>query len=283
MAYPAEREVTVDNQRFAEIVKDAFAGVQDNRVHLPAEDVTVPIMDAPICGLAAADDPIFDTFRDPEINGENWRGPKEWMPEAKTVAVFYFSFSEEVRSRHRASPEPIDEAWVSAYGEHGKVLIPFARAMTAALEKEGVRVVNPTWNTDYPSVSTPVDRGGEEDLHWSVAWSTRHVAYAAGLGTFGVHRHIITEKGCCGAMVTLILDCALEPTKRPYTDPYEYCTRCGTCTTRCPVNAISLEHMRNLKKCYGRAMELFKLYKKGNCAKCMVGVPCEDRIPGRAK
>ena len=89
-------------------------------------------------------------------------------------------------------------------------------------------------------------------------------------------------KGCCGAMVTLILDCAMEPTKRPYTDPYEYCTRCGTCTTRCPVDAISLEHLRNLKKCSGRSGELFKIYKKGNCSKCMVGVPCEDRIPVKA-
>ena len=44
-----------------------------------------------------------------------------------------------------------------------------------------------------------------------------------------------------------------------------------------------MEHMRNLKKCSGRAAELFQKYKKGNCGKCMVGVPCEDRIPGRGK
>lgn len=271
----------MDKEQFAAIVKDAFAGV-DNQVLLPQENVTVPIMDAPIYGFAAADDPLFDTFRDPEIIGEKWMSPKEWMPEAKTVAVFYFSFSEEIRSRHRASNEPIDEAWVNGYGNHAKVVVPFARAVTAALEKEGIKVFNPTWDMDHPSVSIPVDNGGEEDLHWSVAWSTRHVAYVAGLGTFGVHRHIITEKGCCGAMVTLLLDCAMEPTKRPYTDPYEYCTRCGTCTTRCPVDAISLEHLRNLKKCSGRSGELFKIYKKGNCGKCMVGVPCEDRIPVKA-
>ena len=272
----------MDKQLFDALVKDAFAGV-DNRTHLPAENVDVPIMDAPIYGFAAADDPIFEAFRDPEVIGEKFMAPKEWMPEAETVAVFYFSFTEEIRSRHRASTEPMDEAWVCGYGDHAKVVVPFAQAMTAALEKEGVKVFNPTWNMDHPSESIPVVSGGEEDLHWSVAWSTRHVAFAAGLGTFGVHRHIITEKGCCGAMVTLLLDCALEPTKRTYTDPYEYCIRCGACTHRCPVNAISMERLRNLKKCSGRSSELFKLYKKGNCAKCMVGVPCEDRIPGRAK
>ncbi len=268
----------MDKQHFDALVKDAFAGVV-NQTHLPEENVDIPIMDAPIYGFAAADDPIFDTFKKPEVIGETFMSPKEWMPEARTVAVFYFSFSEEVRRRHRAATGPLNEAFVTAYGEHAKVVVPFAQAMSAALEKEGVKVFNPTWDMKHPSVSTPWDNGGEEDLHWSVAWSTRHLAFAAGLGTFGVHRHIITEKGCCGAMVTLILDCELEPTKRPYTDPYEYCSRCGTCTTRCPVNAISLEHLRNLKKCNARAMELFKLYKKGNCAKCMVGVPCEDRIP----
>ncbi|MBR4691933.1 MAG: 4Fe-4S binding protein [Oscillospiraceae bacterium] len=274
----------MDNQRFDAIVREVFAGLEEkNHTHLPREDVTIPIVDAPIYGFAAADDPIFETFRDPEINGPNWLGPKERMPEAQTVAVFFFAFSEEVRSRHRVSTELMDEAWVNGYGDHGNVLVPFAQNITAALEAEGVRVMNPTWDMEHPAVSAPVDNKGEEDLHWSAPWSTRHVAFAAGLGTFGVHRHLITEKGCCGAMVTLLLDCALEPTKRPYTDPYEYCTHCGACTRRCPVNAISLERLRNLKKCSEHTAKLFKEFKKGNCGKCMVGVPCEDRIPGRAK
>ena len=274
----------MDNQQLAAAAKEVFAGLAEaNMALLPEEGVTVPVLEEPIIGFAAADDPIFDTFRDPVINGENWLGPKERMPEAKTVVVFYFSFTEEIRSRHRASTEIMDEAWTVGYGHHGKVVVPFAKAMTEALVKEGVKVVNPTWDMEHPAVSAPVDNGGEEDLHWSAPWSTRHVAFAAGLGTFGVHRHIITEKGCCGAMVTLILDCALEPTKRNYTDPYEYCTHCGACTHRCPVNAISLERLRNLKKCSEHTMELFKQFKKGNCGKCMVGVPCEHGIPARAK
>ena len=274
----------MNNRQFAVIAQEVFDGLaESNLVLLPEENVTVPVLEAPIIGFAAADDPIFDTFRDPVINGENWLGPRERMPEAKTVAVFYFSFTEEIRSRHRASREIMDEAWTVGYGHHGKVVVPFAKAMTAALEEAGIKVVNPTWDMEHPAVSAPWDNGGEEDLHWSAPWSTRHVAFAAGLGTFGVHRHIITEKGCCGAMVTLILDCALEPTKRAYTDPYEYCTHCGACTHRCPVNAISLAHLRNLKKCSEHTAELFRQFKKGNCGKCMVGVPCEHGIPGRAK
>ena len=101
----------MNNQQFAAIAQEIFDGLaESNLVLLPEENVTVPVLEAPIIGFAAADDPIFDTFRDPVINGENWLGPRERMPEAKTVAVFYFSFTEEIRSRHRASREIMDDS-----------------------------------------------------------------------------------------------------------------------------------------------------------------------------
>ena len=77
----------MDKEQFAAIVKDAFAGV-DNQVLLPQENVTVPIMDAPIYGFAAADDPLFDTFRDPEIIGEKWMSPKEWIGDPQPASGF---------------------------------------------------------------------------------------------------------------------------------------------------------------------------------------------------
>ena len=274
----------MDKQLFYSVTKQVFDSLEEiNTVHLPAEDITLPILDAPIIGFAAADDPLFDTFKDPQIIGDNWIGPVERMPEAKTVVVFYFSFTEEIRKRHRACKEAQNEAWNEGYGGHGKVVGAFARLMTAALNEAGVTVVNPTWDMEHPTTMIPFFNGDEDDAHYNVPWSTRHVAYAAGLGTFGVHRHIITERGCCGAMVTLILDCALEPTKRNYNDPYEYCSHCGACTKRCPVDGITLKHLRNLYKCFGRTRELMALYGKGNCGKCMVGVPCEDRIPVKKK
>ena len=56
----------MDKQQFDAIAKEVFAGLaEQNRSHLPAEDVTVPIVDEPIYGFAAADDPIFESFRDP--------------------------------------------------------------------------------------------------------------------------------------------------------------------------------------------------------------------------
>ncbi|MCR5649077.1 MAG: hypothetical protein K6F67_06045 [Oscillospiraceae bacterium] len=270
----------MDKKLFYSLAERTFEGVKDlNVAHMPVEGVDLPILDAPIIGFAAADDPLFDSFKDPQIIGSNFLTPLERMPEAKTVVVFYFSFTEEIRSRHRACTEAQSEAWNEGYGGHGKVVVAFAKGMMAALENEGVGVVNPTWDMEHPTTTTPFFNGDEDDLAFNVPWSTRHVAFVAGLGTFGVHKHIITEKGCCGAMVTLLLDCELEPTPRAYTDPYEYCSHCGACTTRCPLHAITMEHLRNLKKCAGRTRELMAISGKGNCAKCMVGVPCEAGIP----
>ncbi len=270
----------MDKKLFYSLAERTFEGVKDlNVAHLPVEGVDLPILDAPIIGFAAADDPLFDSFKDPKIIGSNFLTPLERMPSAKTVVVFYFSFTEEIRSRHRACTEAQSEAWNEGYGGHGKVVVAFAKGMMAALENEGVGVVNPTWDMEHPTTTTPFFNGDEDDLAFNVPWSTRHVAFVAGLGTFGVHKHIITEKGCCGAMVTLLLDCELEPTPRAYTDPYEYCSHCGACTTRCPLHAITMEHLRNLKKCAGRTRELMAISGKGNCAKCMVGVPCEAGIP----
>ncbi len=48
----------MDKQLFFSVTKQVFDGLTEiNAVHLPAENVTLPILDAPIIGFAAADDP----------------------------------------------------------------------------------------------------------------------------------------------------------------------------------------------------------------------------------
>ena len=53
------------NERFLELVEDSFCALKDNCVSLPREKAAVPVLDAPLTGFAAADDPIFEQFRDP--------------------------------------------------------------------------------------------------------------------------------------------------------------------------------------------------------------------------
>lgn len=120
-------------------------------------------------------------------------------------------------------------------------------------------------------------------------WSERHAAYAAGLGTFGLSKGLITKKGMAGRIGSLITDAYFEPTVREYKDPFEYCTRCGACQNRCPGQAIDItrgmalakdqikcvSHISNsTKKPFG----VNKRVRYG-CGKCQVSLPCSDAIP----
>ena len=270
------------DERFYELVKESFAALDGNSVHLPKENADIPVLEAPLVGVASADDPIFELFRAPEVIGPEWRAPREWMPEARSAAAFFFPFCEEVRSRARQETELTGEAWNSAYGGNFKLVDAFLDILVPRLEAEGVKVFQPNRDSALKRNPVPVCSGGEEDVHYSVSWSNRHVCYAAGLGTFGVHRHLITEKGCCGTLASFLLDAELTPTPRPYTDPYEYCIRCGSCTGRCPAGAITLEHLRNLKTCAAWSGVIRERYGGGFCGKCLVGIPCEDENPSKA-
>ena len=75
-------------------------------------------------------------------------------------------------------------------------------------------------------------------------FSLRHMAFAAGHGTFSLSDGFITEKGIamrCGAVVT---DLALPVSKRTATGPYSNCLayvglNCIACIKRCPAATIS--------------------------------------------
>ena len=267
------------NRALSVLVEKVFSQLDGNSVLLPGEKVAVPVLDAPLVGVASADNPLFDTFRREEVIGSQWRAPKEWMPEAKSVVVFFFPVSEEIRKRHRAAKTPTNEAWNYGYGKSGKLVDDFLSGLTSELESQGVKTFIPTKDPSFRIEAHTVMSGDKEGLHYSTSWSNRHVAFAAGLGTFGVHRHLITRNGCCGVLGSMILDSEMEPTPAGYCDPYENCIHCGACVTRCPAGAITLENLRNLKECGTYAASLRSGNDPGYCGKCLVGTPCESTKP----
>jgi len=268
------------NRALLAIAERVFSQLDNNTVLLPGEQIVVPVLDAPLIGITSADNPLFETFRREEVIGSQWRAPKEWMPEAKSVVVFFFPVSSEIRARHRAAKTPTNEAWNYGYGKHGQVVNAFMEGVTAELGSQGVQYLIPTKDPSFKIEQHPVVSGGKEDVHYSTSWSNRHVGFAAGLGTFGVHRHLITKSGCSGVFASMILDCEMEPTPVDYKDPYDYCLHCGACVSRCPASAITVENLRNLKECRSYAATLRTESDPGNCGKCLVGIPCEFVKPG---
>jgi epoxyqueuosine reductase QueG len=135
----------------------------------------------------------------------------------------------------------------------------------------------------------------DRDDGLSSNWSQRHVAFAAGLGTFGLSDGFITEKGMalrCGSVVT---DAALASTERKHDGPYGNClfyrgVPCMKCAERCPADAITAEG-HDKKRCMmfvlveqkeilaelGRADGYIGDYV--GCGLCQTRVPCEHGIP----
>lgn len=125
-------------------------------------------------------------------------------------------------------------------------------------------------------------------------WSQRHIAYAAGLGTFSLSDGFITPKGIamrCGSVVT---DLGVPPSPRSYPHHLANCLfyvdgSCRRCIERCPGDAIS-EKGHDKHKCFSILFEEQKPWLEGahgagyigdyaGCGLCQTKVPCEGGIP----
>jgi len=243
----------------------------DPRNAMPAHD-NMKIFDAPLIGYATADDDYFETFKRQGVVGGCFMPPESWLPGANTVLSYFLPFAREIRDSNREAGVPSEE-WVSARID-GEAFNNAVRAFLVGLiENMGEKAVAPV-----------------ADLRFCVRnnisnWSERHAAFAAGLGTFGLHRALITRKGTAGRLGSVVTTLRLLPTQRLYTRINEYCPffttgTCGACIKRCPPAAITNQGKDN-KVCGGyidnKIEPLFA--PRYGCGKCNVGVPCEYSAP----
>lgn len=239
------------------------------------------IFDVPLLGCTYAGDPIFAQMKgDSRIYGEGLRLPGEWLPGAKSVISFFLPYTADIKVCDReGSIYPADE-WLHARIEGQEFLLKAARSLADRIESEGYKTIIPALSPEFSSQrdDTRVDRG--EPLFVS-NWSERHAAFAAGLGTFGLAKHIITVKGACGRFGSIITDAVIDVTPRKYTEPYEYCSFCGECAAKCPVNSMSPMEKDN-RICADFIKKTGELFApRYGCGKCQIGVPCERGIPGK--
>jgi len=264
----------------AEAITDFLAALVDSdpRNALP-EGNNVPIFDVPLAGIASAADPLFETLKRPEVVGPIHVDAGHWLPGAKSVVSVFLPFSKAVKKSYdKASPLPSLE-WASSR-QNGEVFVNVVRrGLMRYLEKHGSRAAAPNLDPGYKAV----------DL--VAMWSERHVAYIAGIGTFGLHAGLLTAKGAAGRICSVVTDLDLAPTPRPYKGVYDYCLwlsdgTCGACIKRCPVQAIDAQgksHPVCTTNGANNIRPAFKEWGYHSCGHCQTNLPCSDRIPKKPR
>ena len=177
------------------------------------------IYEEPLIGFASADDPLFEEYKKPHVIGENYLSPREWMEDTETIISFFLPFREEIRKSNRDNKIMSSKEWLHARFEGQNLLNIYTVRIRQWLEEQGVHVCIPAIDERFAQKITPFVEGEPSRMgrHIASDWSERHAAYAAGLGTFGLTRALITEKGIAGRFGSLLISLKLEPDERPYT------------------------------------------------------------------
>ena len=241
------------------------------------------IFETPLWGYADAGDPLFQQFHDDyDVTYGNFLPPHSWLPAAATVVSVFFPFSTAVKKSNASDMSFPSDEWLHARIEGQQIINQCSGYLLDLLKSGGFDAVAPSIDPRFSaSVGTWIEGDSDPGNHdYFSNWSERHVAFAAGLGTFGLSRGLITEKGMAGRFTSVITDMKFSPTPRPYTGIYEYCSRCGACIRNCPVNAIDMNEGKDHTLCSEFVdMTHSRSENRYGCGKCQVKVPCQDAIP----
>jgi epoxyqueuosine reductase QueG len=227
---------------------------------------TMRIFDQPLVGIAGAEDALWKKLKEPDVVGPHHLSPQEWLVGAKAVISYFLPFTERIRRSNCSEGFPSAE-WLYGRYEGQMFNNALCNFLVDELTKEGARAIAPSIDKRLAVVNRRSN------------WSERHVAFIAGLGTFSLNRSMITSLGTAGRVGSVIVDFELEPSTRLYKDYDEYCTKCGACIGRCPLQAIS-EKGKDNEICSQFLDQMRKRYKpRYGCGKCQTAVPCENEIP----
>ena len=258
---------------------------KDSANYISAENAISPelegmkIFDEPLVGVASASDHHFIKLKEPDIIGEHFILPTEWLEGAQSVVSLFFPFSDIVKSSNRMDANCPSNEWLHARIEGQVFLNKACTQLKQIIETENHSCVIPPLDKRFSQISPYTKDNTHQDFYTS-NWSERHVAYICGIGTFGLSKGLITKKGIAGRFASFITDAKIDPDTRPYTNFNEYCSMCGACINNCPVNAISFENGKLHPACSNYLDETeIRFNPRYGCGKCQVNVPCESQIP----
>jgi len=224
---------------------------------------------APLVGYARADDPLFPQLKSTAHPGHLL--PGDLLEGARSVIVYFLPFQPAIVSGNAQGEAP-SRAWAEAYQKTNALITLINAEIASFLNQKGYRsgTIPPTHDFDPETLLSP--------------WSHRHAAFASGLGTLGLNRMLITEKGCCGRIGSMVTELELAPSERTGKENCLYLRdgSCGVCVDRCPCGALGF-HAFERHRCYERLLSNEnQLGLDGHadvCGKCCCGLPCSLRNP----
>ncbi|MDD4859181.1 MAG: hypothetical protein PHR56_03135 [Dehalococcoidales bacterium] len=279
-----------DSARF--LIDSIKAFVRDSPLNRLPPELSEPMFEEPLVQFADGDDPLFTEYK--KIIGTAHLTPREALAKAysktprgiaKNISVISWILpitgkTRQTNRRHILTPSR-PWAYTRWYGE----------IFNDALRKNTVELLIALGHKATAPMMQPYFKVLSNEKGRYSNWSERHIAYAAGLGTFSLSDGFITEAGIahrCGSIVTSL---ALPASPRVAKRPYENCLfhangKCTACIARCPAGAITKDGHDKIK-CYqygreklGYLVEKYQVKVVG-CGLCQTKVPCESQNPTR--
>ena len=268
--------------------------------HLPAFN-NDPIFDEPLVGFADGDDPIFQEYQKETIIGAFHSNPREILekhiqqttgggqkPANISMISYILPVTHKTRLTLRQETQVVSVRWNHTRWLGQDLINELSLYLVSLLEKLGYQAIAPELSSFYERLERPTGILSN--------WSQRHMAYAAGLGTFSLSDGFISQKGIAIRCGSVVCDATITPTPRLYKDHLSNClfyrgSSCQRCIERCPAQAINekghdkkkcrdflMIEQRTLLKQLGRSEQGY-MGKYLACGMCQTKVPCEAGIP----
>ena len=288
-----QKSNSFDESWFTEKIKELIGSHPDNRKEFPFYGEK--IFDEPLVGFIKGDDPLLQQYK--EIIGPHHFTPHEIMkyqaekngvepPDAADLSVVSFTMPiiKETRADNRSEVKWPSERWAQTRRMGEMFSQVFVREIVSHLMENGVLAI-------APDVTPMFNKKRYPKVGWASPWSHRHMAYAAGLGTFGMQDFLITRNGVAHRVGSFVVNLKLEPNHERPEDIHAWCLhkqgyKCLKCAKRCPVDAID-ENGHDKDICYKHVrastkhcINNYKIFIYG-CGLCATKVPCESGVPAK--
>ncbi len=227
----------------------------------------------PLVAVASASDPLFGDLH--RVIDLTHAMPTDILPGAESVIVFFLPFQQWLGRENDQAGFHAARGWAASYLATNELIQTINAHLRSRIEDAG-----------YQAAVTPATHNFDERKLIS-RWSHKHLAYIAGLGTFGCNHLLITASGCCGRLGSLVTSMPLPPTPRP---DQEWClekagSECFACVLKCSYEAL-FENRYDRRKCYEQCLINDRYYADlplvDVCGKCACEVPCSYCIPTSA-